>query len=363
MQFKADARELRALVGELNSIVRPDSKADVKPGVSFELKGTVLQMRVCDLQGTYYSERTINVDPIKEGSVVLDLAHLNNILSAQIGTLEIEASGQDNGALKQGRTNLVLFTLPYDVHKIDAPKDGWHYNDEAAPIVIAVAKANRNRDPDDDPRYAIGGIAFQKHDGKLEVVGTNGISISAVLTEMPFEIDQDLIVVRPELATILGTYEKGRNLSLAITDEGLWLKQNERLDLTSIVTEPYPNYHEIVDADAINCGLLDREACIRLRNVVQKGVVGTNQHGHVWIKADGTGIIVGNERDHIQDIECSVLNLPPISVMADNLASILNMFSEDIDVSMNKDKTHLYLEQGNQFALLLIEDSKEQKDG
>ena len=176
---------------------------------------------------------------------------------------------------------------------------------------------------------------------------------------MPFNIEDDLVVVRPEIATILSTYEKGRNLSLALTDEGLWVKQNERLDLVTTTPEPYPNYHEIIDPDPISCGLLDREACVRLKNVVQKNIIGTNQHGHVWIKADGTGIMVGNDRNHRQDIECSVLKLSPISMMADNLTSILNMFNEDIDVTMDNEKSHLYLEQGKHFALIIIEDTKE----
>ena len=160
MQFKADARSLRALVSELASIVRPDPKADVQAGVSFELEGTVLLMRVCDLQGTYYSERTLNVEPIKEGAVVLDLAHLNNIINVQVGTIEIEAKGQDNGTLIQGRTELAIFTLPYDVPKIDAPTDGWQFNDEAAPIIICSSKSQQKQRSRRRPQICHRGYSF-----------------------------------------------------------------------------------------------------------------------------------------------------------------------------------------------------------
>jgi len=161
MKFEVDAKELGTLVGELASIARPDPKADVKTGIALELEGTVLKLRICDLQGFYYSERTINVTPYKEGDVVLDLLHFNNIMSVQRGTAEIDVEPNDNGTLIQDRTNLTVLGLPYSVPKLDPPTDGWHYNDEIDSLSTAISKANRNRDPNDDPRFAIGSIAFK----------------------------------------------------------------------------------------------------------------------------------------------------------------------------------------------------------
>jgi DNA polymerase III sliding clamp (beta) subunit (PCNA family) len=360
MEFKVEAKELRSLVSELYSIAKPDSKADVKTGVALELENGLLTLRICDLQGTFYSVRKLNVAEINPGSSVADLIHLNTILSVQKGGITLELPQNDNGVLKQKRTNLTIYTIPHQVHSIDPPVDEkWHYLSEADKVARAIAQANRNRDSEDDPRYAIGGIAIQSSDGYMEVIGSNGNSISVVTTDMPLELkNQDIIVARPELATTVNTYDKNRNLNICFTDEGIWLKQNERLDLVGIVQEVYPNYRDIVDPDPISLGFLERETLLNLKSVLQKNIIESDMYGNIWLHADGEGIKIGENKEHMQDISCTSLKFDPIKIHTDSFVSLLNMFTGDIDFEINNDSNHLYMRRDEQFAVLVIEDMK-----
>jgi DNA polymerase III sliding clamp (beta) subunit (PCNA family) len=362
MKFKADARELRGLISELSSIAKPNPKDDVPTGVALKLEGPLLTMRICDLQGTFYSIRELQVDMEEEGEVVVDLAHFNKILSVQQRSIELDFTESKNGTLKQGKTRLTITVLPHSIHELDQPiVDDWYYLDEALPFTKAVVKANRNRDPEDDPRYAIGGIALLSNNGVLEVVGSNENSISVARTNLNFTHTKDLVVARAELATVLNTYEKDRNLNIALTEEGIWLRQNERLDLIGTVDELYPDYREIVSANGTPCGYLDVNTIKNIKTILQKDIIETNDFGHIWIKAGENNIQIGIDKHHTQSVEYSELKLPPICITGDSLTSILNMFDSDVTVEINKEDNHLYFNGKDQFALLLIEDMKDEQ--
>ena len=364
MKFRCDARTLRTAVSELTSIVRPDPKTDVRPAVSLGAHGNRMTLRVCDLQGAYYAERELTIENLEvvDWEAVADLAELNNILSVQLDKIELELH-TEVGFLRQGKTELSIPMLPYKVLKIDPPAlEQWYFNDETEPIVAAVSKANRHRDPNDDPRYAIVGIAFQNTDGYLEIVGTDGVSLSAVKTDMKVVGMQDILVVRPDIASVLSTYEKGRSISLAVTDVGVWIKQSERLDLIARINETYPKYQDLVDENPVRCGTISNEELTRIKSVVQRGVVGTTDHGCVWLKAvEGHIHVWGRSDKHVQAVPTPEVEFPSLCMMADNLVSVLNMFNQGVDVALSNDGQRLFLSHENQFAIMFIEEVRDEK--
>jgi len=100
---------------------------------------------------------------------------------------------------------------------------------------------------DDETRYFLNGVYFEKSDDKIIMVATDGRRLSYIDSAFPYEnINFNGIIVPVKILNLIKKQTNGEgNISIAIVDKNIHFKINEQKFSSSLIDGQFPQYSRI----------------------------------------------------------------------------------------------------------------------
>jgi DNA polymerase-3 subunit beta len=101
---------------------------------------------------------------------------------------------------------------------------------------------------DDETRFFLNGVYFEKEDGKFNMVASDGRRLALISKDCgSFRGSFPGVIIPPKILNIVRKNSSGEgNLAFAITDKNIFMKIENRLFSSSLIEGKFPNYQKII---------------------------------------------------------------------------------------------------------------------
>jgi DNA polymerase-3 subunit beta len=114
----------------------------------------------------------------------------------------------------------------------------------------------------DETRYFMNGVYFERADGKLVMVATDGRRLSYIAKESPAGVeDFKGVIIPPKVLHLVRKLSTGEgNLSLAIGDNNLFARFGQHRISSNLIDAQFPNYQRVIPKNQTHRLVANRES-------------------------------------------------------------------------------------------------------
>ncbi len=114
----------------------------------------------------------------------------------------------------------------------------------------------------DETRYFMNGVYFERADGKLVMVATDGRRLSYIAKESPASVaDFKGVIIPPKVLHLIRKLSMGEgNLSLAIGDNNLFVRFGQHRISSNLIDAQFPNYQRVIPKNQTHRLVANRES-------------------------------------------------------------------------------------------------------
>jgi DNA polymerase-3 subunit beta len=248
MKFTGEKNVLLKEITMAQEIISSKNAISILSNIYLEAENDSLIIKATDIKINF--ETKVPVTVLEEGAATVFgekfLGILNSIPDGELEFDQSDAKILIRPALKKMRFQLKStasdkfpeFPAPGNVDFFELPiKD---FKDMISQTVFAVS--------DDETRYFMNGVFFEKHDEKLVMVATDGRRLAYVEKEVGAGIkDFSGVIVPPKILNIITKRAGDEGLvAIAITDRIIFIKFGS-YQLSSVLIEgQFPNYQRVI---------------------------------------------------------------------------------------------------------------------
>jgi len=101
---------------------------------------------------------------------------------------------------------------------------------------------------DDETRYFMNGVYFEKEDGYIIMVATDGRRLSYVKKALQIEIpDFEGVIIPPKILHLIKKLTSGEGtIDIAVTEKNIWVKFDNRKLYSNLIEGQFPNYQRVI---------------------------------------------------------------------------------------------------------------------
>ncbi|MDE1170250.1 MAG: DNA polymerase III subunit beta [Verrucomicrobium sp.] len=198
----------------------------------------------------------------KPGATTLPARRLFSIvreLPAAEVTIEVDA--KHNALVRSGSSYFRILGLPEEEYPAFPKTDGAKVFKLTQGVFREMLKKTSYAMSQDESRYVLNGVLLSFKENKLTVVATDGRRLALVEQELDFPPSNESEVILPtkavnELQRVLGGDEP---LTVYLSENQIVFDLGKIVLLSKLIDGKYPNYRQVIPAEAKERIVLDRE--------------------------------------------------------------------------------------------------------
>jgi DNA polymerase-3 subunit beta len=269
MKFSVTKEKLLEGLQQVQNVVSTRTTLPILSNVLLQADGSEVHLTTTDLDVGVRGSCEAQVD--KEGATTLPARRLFNIVrELPSSEIQFDVDGKNAASIRSGQSFFKILGLPEEEFP-PLPKF------EDAKIVTIRQKDLRDglrktsyAISTDETRYVLNGILFSFKDNKLTLVATDGRRLAMVEIELEFPRSHEADIIIPTKAVT--------ELQRLLTDDGdakvsmgngqIAFDLNKTLLVSKLIEGNYPNYRQVIPAEAKERVKLERETFLNsLRRV------------------------------------------------------------------------------------------------
>ena len=269
MKFSVTKEKLLGGLQQVQNVVSTRTTLPILSNVLLQADGSEVHLTTTDLDVGVRGSCEAQVD--KEGATTLPARRLFNIVrELPSSEIQFDVDGKNAASIRSGQSFFKILGLPEEEFP-PLPKF------EDAKVVTIRQKDLRDglrktsyAISTDETRYVLNGILFSFKDNKLTLVATDGRRLAMVEIELEFPRSHEADIIIPTKAVT--------ELQRLLTDDGdakvsmgngqIAFDLNKTLLVSKLIEGNYPNYRQVIPAEAKERVKLERETFLNsLRRV------------------------------------------------------------------------------------------------
>jgi DNA polymerase III subunit beta len=269
MKFSVTKEKLLEGLQQVQNVVSTRTTLPILSNVLLQADGSEVHLTTTDLDVGVRGSCEAQVD--KEGATTLPARRLFNIVrELPSSEIQFDVDGKNAASIRSGQSFFKILGLPEEEFP-PLPK----FQD--AKVVTIRQKDLRDglrktsyAISTDETRYVLNGILFSFKDNKLTLVATDGRRLAMVEIELEFPRSHEADIIIPTKAVT--------ELQRLLTDDGdakvsmgngqIAFDLNKTLLVSKLIEGNYPNYRQVIPAEAKERVKLERETFLNsLRRV------------------------------------------------------------------------------------------------
>ncbi len=249
MKFSCNRDDILKEISIALEIIASRNALSILSNVFLEASDNHLIIRATDLK--IYFETTIPVEVHDSGKTTTICERLASILrTLPDGDIEFLELGDDHFVIvpKFKKIDFRLKTIPAEKYpEIPAVNEQEFFqisqNDFIEMITQTIFAVS-----DDQTRYFMNGVAFEKDGNSIVMVSTDGKRLAYIKKEFNETIpDFDQIIIPQKILGLVKKQTSGEgNISIAITEKNIFMKFDNQQISSSLIDGPFPKYRRVI---------------------------------------------------------------------------------------------------------------------
>src|ERR1700730_1394664 len=260
MKFSVTKEKLLEGLQQVQNVVSTRTTLPILSNVLLQANGNEVHVTTTDLDVGVRGSFEAQVE--KAGATTLPARRLFNIVrELPSSEIQIDVDGKNAASIRSGQSCFKILGLPEEEFP-PLPKF------EGAKVVTIRQKDLRDglrktsyAISTDETRYVLNGVLFSFKDNKLTLVATDGRRLALVDVELEFPRSQELDIIVPTkaVAELQRLVREEGEVKINIGENQIAFELNRTLLVSKLIEGSYPNYRQVIPAEAKERITLERE--------------------------------------------------------------------------------------------------------
>ena len=260
MKFSVSKEKLQAGLQAVQNVVNTRTTLPILSNVLLQARDGLLRLTTSDLDVGV--SVTIEATVEKEGATTLPARRLATIVrELPANDIFLEVDAKNIASIRCGQSFFKILGLPEEEFPpLLRFEDAHTFTLKQSELRDALRKTSYAISTD-ETRYVLNGILFSFREGKLTMVATDGRRLALVDLEVEFPRSQEVdVIVATKCVTELGRLlgDDG-DIKLTIAENQAAFETPTKLLVAKLVEGNYPNYRQVIPAEAKERIALERE--------------------------------------------------------------------------------------------------------
>jgi DNA polymerase-3 subunit beta len=269
MKFSATKEKLLEGLQQVQNVVSTRTTLPILSNVLLQATDGAVHVTTTDLDVGVRGSFEADVE--KEGATTLPARRLFNIVrELPASEIQIDVDGKNAASIRSGQSFFKILGLPEEEFP-PLPKF------EDAKVVTIRQKDLRDglrktsyAISTDETRYVLNGVLFSFKDNKLTLVATDGrrLAMVDIELEIPRSQETDIIVPTKAVTELHRLLTDEGDVKVSVASGQIAFDLNKTLLVSKLIEGNYPNYKQVIPAEAKERVTLERETFLNsLRRV------------------------------------------------------------------------------------------------
>src|SRR5207245_204380 len=269
MKFSVTKEKLLEGLQQVQNVVSTRTTLPILSNVLLQAKGKEVHLTTTDLDVGVRGSFEANVE--KDGATTLPARRLFTIIrELPSSEVQFEVDGKNAASIRSGQSFFKILGLPEDEFP-PLPKF------EDAKVVTIRQKDLRDglrktsyAISTDETRYVLNGVLFSFKDNKLTLVATDGrrLAMAEIELEFPRSHETDIIIPTKAVTELQRLLTDDGEVKVNMGSGQIAFDLNKTLLVSKLIEGNYPNYRQVIPAEAKERIKLERETFLNsLRRV------------------------------------------------------------------------------------------------
>ncbi|MBN2049400.1 MAG: DNA polymerase III subunit beta [Spirochaetales bacterium] len=248
MKFSCDKDIIIQEISIAQDIISSRNALSILSNVLLEAKNDTLTIKATDLKVGFETLVPVHVE--QEGSTTVFCDKLLGILKTlPPGVVQFTLQDGHIHILPQKKkASFKLKSIPAEQYPELQMVSSENYftlsqkdlNEMIAQTIFSVS--------DDESRYFMNGVFFEKENGGIVMVATDGRRLSYARKTLETEIpDFNGVIIPPKILHLIRKLSSGEGrLDVAVTDKNIWIRFDNRKLSSHLIEGQFPNYHRVI---------------------------------------------------------------------------------------------------------------------
>lgn len=260
MKFSVSKEKLLAGLQTVQNVVSTRTTLPILSNVLLQAEGDQLRLTTTDLDVGVSGAITAQIE--KPGATTLPARRLANIVrELPAAEIIVEVDSKNVASIRCGQSFFKILGLPEEEFPPLPKQTDARTFTISQQILRDALKKTSYAISTDETRYVLNGILFSFKENKLTLVATDGRRLALVDLEVEFPRSQEIEIIVPtkavtELGRLLGDEGEVR---LSVEDNQVAFQIGDTLLASKLIEGNYPNYRQVIPAEAKERVTLERE--------------------------------------------------------------------------------------------------------
>jgi DNA polymerase-3 subunit beta len=260
MKFSVTKEKLLEALQQVQNVVSTRTTLPILSNVLLQANENDLYLTTTDLDVGVRGTCEAQVD--KAGATTLPARRVFNIIrELPSSEIQVDVDGKNAASIRSGQSFFKILGLPEDEFP-PLPKF------EGAKVVTMRQKDLRDglrktsyAISTDETRYVLNGVLFSFKDNKLTLVATDGrrLAMAEIELEFPRSHESDLIIPTKAVTELQRLLTDDGDVKVSMANGQIAFDLNKTLLVSKLIEGNYPNYKQVIPAEAKERVKLERE--------------------------------------------------------------------------------------------------------
>lgn len=247
MQFVCDKNTILREISIAQEIISTRNALSILSNVLLELSEDALTIKATDLKVSF--ETVIPVQVMTTGSTTVFCDKFSSILRS-LPDGEIEFEQQESRLVIRPKDKKIDFQLK-SIASDKFPEFQTISEEKFFKIsqkdIIEMITQTVFAVSDDETRYFMNGVYFEKQDSSLIMVATDGRRLSFISKELSEVPDFPGVIVPPKILNLIKKLASGEGeLSIAVSDKSIFVSFDNQKLSSNLIEGQFPNYNRVI---------------------------------------------------------------------------------------------------------------------
>ncbi len=260
MKFSVSKEKLLAGLQTVQNVVSTRTTLPILSNVLLQAEGDQLRLTTTDLDVGVSGAITAQIE--RPGATTLPARRLANIVrELPAAEIIVDVDSKNVASIRCGQSFFKILGLPEEEFPPLPKQTDARTFTISQQILRDALKKTSYAISTDETRYVLNGILFSFKENKLTLVATDGRRLALVDLEVEFPRSQEIEIIVPtkavtELGRLLGDEGEVR---LSVEDNQVAFQIGDTLLASKLIEGNYPNYRQVIPAEAKERVTLERE--------------------------------------------------------------------------------------------------------
>lgn len=262
MKFVCDKSTILREIAVAQEIISSRNVLSILSNVLLEAENNTLTIKATDLKVGF--ETNIPVEVLEPGSTTVFCEKFLSIIRS-LPDGEIEFEQQEARLIIRPLTKKIDFQLK-SIASDKYPElqnigDDQYFSIAQSDIIEMITQTVFAVS-DDETRYFMNGVYFEKQEGALVMVATDGRRLSYIKKDVSGQIpDFSPVIIPPKILNLVKKLSSGEGeMQIAVSEKYIFIRFDNQSIFSNLIDGQFPNYHRVIPEQQPHTIKLDKKA-------------------------------------------------------------------------------------------------------